>query len=246
MKKILILITKSNWGGAQRYVFDVATNLPKDMFDVSVLAGGNGVLIDRLKAAGIEADGTLPVGRDVSFFDDVSAAWKLFRIFREKKPDVVHVNSSKIGGVGAFAGRLAGVPRVIFTCHGWAFNENRPYWQKLAIKFLAWMTVMLSHETIMVSNAAREQIALWPFISNKLTTVHLGISPKAYFSKANARLELSRMNPLVESFVKGNPESQAFIVGTVAELHHIKGYDYSLRAIRKVVTDLKIQNSKFK
>ena len=34
--KILFVITKSVWGGAQRYVFDLATNLPKDQFDVAV------------------------------------------------------------------------------------------------------------------------------------------------------------------------------------------------------------------
>jgi hypothetical protein len=48
LMKVLILITKSNWGGAQRYVYDLATNLPKDSFDIEVMAGGNGVMIYKL------------------------------------------------------------------------------------------------------------------------------------------------------------------------------------------------------
>ena len=36
-KKLFICITKSTWGGAQKYVFDIATNAPKDKFDVTVL-----------------------------------------------------------------------------------------------------------------------------------------------------------------------------------------------------------------
>ena len=29
-KKVLFLITKATWGGAQRYVYDLATHLPQD------------------------------------------------------------------------------------------------------------------------------------------------------------------------------------------------------------------------
>ena len=48
-KKILYLITKSNWGGAQHYVFDLATQLDKDAFDVAVALGGTGRLATELK-----------------------------------------------------------------------------------------------------------------------------------------------------------------------------------------------------
>ena len=82
--KVLILITKSNWGGAQRYVYDLATNLPKDTYDVEVMAGGNGQLIDRLLEAGIKASGDLPIGRDVKFIDDLKAFFKLIKIIRNR------------------------------------------------------------------------------------------------------------------------------------------------------------------
>jgi len=68
--RVLILITKSNWGGAQRYVYDLATNLPKEQFQVEVMAGGEGVMVDRLMEAGIKANGTLPIGRDVNIWQD--------------------------------------------------------------------------------------------------------------------------------------------------------------------------------
>jgi len=40
-KKILFVITKSNWGGAQKYVYDLATSFNKEDFDVSVILGGD-------------------------------------------------------------------------------------------------------------------------------------------------------------------------------------------------------------
>ncbi|MEM9336939.1 MAG: hypothetical protein AAGA35_03730 [Patescibacteria group bacterium] len=46
--KIIFFITKSNWGGAQRYVFDIATNLPPE-FEPVVMLGGDGELKHKLQ-----------------------------------------------------------------------------------------------------------------------------------------------------------------------------------------------------
>ena len=54
-KKLFICITKSEpWGGAQKYVFDIATNTPRDQFDTTVVLGGNGDLKKRLENAGVK------------------------------------------------------------------------------------------------------------------------------------------------------------------------------------------------
>jgi len=46
--KILYSITKSNWGGAQRHVFDLALYSKKMGHDVVVALGGEGLLKERL------------------------------------------------------------------------------------------------------------------------------------------------------------------------------------------------------
>ena len=53
MNKILFVITKSIWGGPQKYVYDLATNMPRVHYDVAVLCGGDGVLADKLNNANI-------------------------------------------------------------------------------------------------------------------------------------------------------------------------------------------------
>ncbi|MFA6432792.1 MAG: glycosyltransferase [Candidatus Paceibacterota bacterium] len=242
--KVLILITKSNWGGAQRYVFDVATKLPKEQFAVEIMTGSEGPLLDKLHAAGIAANGNLEIGRDVSFFRDVRAAFRLASLLRKDRPDVLHLNSSKIGGVGAFAGRMAGVGNIIFTVHGWAFNENRPIAQKGAIAFLYWITMVLSHRVMVVSEAARRQIKNWPWIQDKITVVHNGIDKETGFSRTNARLELVRLNPALKKAVDGVPESQLVWIGTIAELHHVKGHEYALRAVASCLESLKSSDPK--
>jgi len=69
-RKILFVITKSNWGGAQRYVYDLATNLPKEQFTVGVAFGQPGLLALKLKAAGILTHPIHSLERDVSLSAD--------------------------------------------------------------------------------------------------------------------------------------------------------------------------------
>ena len=237
--KVLILITKSNWGGAQRYVYDLATNFPKGSYDVEVLAGGNGVLIDNLKESGIKASGDLPVGRDISVSEDLKVFFQLISIFRKKRPDVLHVNSSKIGGLGALAARLTGVPKIIFTAHGWAFNENRSWFSKIVIKFLHWITIVLSHQTIAVSEKLKEQMMYWPLVSEKITVVHNGIKDHPTFSKINARFELGKVNEKFANILKSVSQRNLTIIGSVGELHHVKGYKYAIEGVKGFIENLK-------
>ncbi len=209
--KIIYGITKSNFGGAQRYVFDLAKAAKEAGHDVAVMCGGEGVLVHKLKAEHIRVISIPGFGRDMDLFNDAPRLWFIVKTLRREKPDVFHINSAKMGGAGIFSGRLLGIPHIIFTFHGAAWKEHRPTWQKTLIKFFSWMTVFGAHKTICVSEQIRREIAHWPFIAQKLTVVHNGITPFDLLPR----------------------QSGTFTVGTIAELHKIKGLDVLLESWSK-------------
>ncbi len=221
-KKVLYVITKSNWGGAQRYVYDLATNLPLDEFEVAVILGGEGKLKEKLEHKNIRVISVERLRRDVRFFDEFYVFFKLLKIFRTEKPDVIHLNSSKIGGLGTLAGRLARVPKIIFTAHGWSFNENRPVWQKFTMKFVSWITVMFSHFTITVSKKDFSDSPQF-IIKNRVFFIHNGIANQAIEDPAIAKKILSDGKLMPTSDI---------IVGMVAELHKNKGISYAIKSMR--------------
>jgi glycosyltransferase involved in cell wall biosynthesis len=224
-QKVLLVITKSNFGGAQRYVFDLATNLPKDRFEVKVAFGQSGRLKDELEKAGIETIQIDGLERDINLFAEIKVFRSLYTLFKKEKPDVVHLNSSKIGGLGALAGRLARIPKIIFTGHGWAFNEDRSWLSKKIILFLHWITILLAHTTIAVSNKTAQDVTWLPFVKNKIVTIYNGVLPCTFLSKAAARHHLL-------------PSLQDSIwIGTLAELHPTKGLLYAIEAMRSVVKE---------
>ncbi len=161
MKKILFVITKSNWGGAQRYVYDLAASLPKDEYDVSVALGRSpatgeafgmkGQLAEKLQEVGIKTYEIAAMQRDIAIFKECKVLSELVKLFKREKPDVVHLNSSKAGGIGALAARLAGVPKIVFTVHGLPEDEVRSPLAKLLIKLATRVTVWLCHHVIAVS-----------------------------------------------------------------------------------------------
>jgi glycosyltransferase involved in cell wall biosynthesis len=174
-KKILFVITKSNWGGAQRYVFDVATHLDRARFEIAVALGGTGELQRKLTAVGIRVIPLQSVQRDISVSADVGGFFSLYRIMRVYKPEVVHLNSSKAGGLGALSARLLGVPRIIFTAHGWPFAEKRNFVWRLFALLGSWATALLSHKIICVSDHDLRIAERMPFIGHKAVRIYNGI-----------------------------------------------------------------------
>jgi glycosyltransferase involved in cell wall biosynthesis len=221
--KILLGITKSNFGGAQRYVFDLATELKKSGNEVSVICGGHGLLIEKLKHEKIYPVSLPSLTRDVSILDDIKSFFTLLAYLHKHKPEVFHINSSKMGAIGALTGRIIGIKKIIYTVHGLAFKEKRPWLQKKIIKFIYWITIKLAHKTIYVAESLRSDLYL-PSIENKIVVIHNGIQSWELTEKEEARNKLS-------------PESlpQTVIVGAFSELHKIKGLDILIKAWAKFI-----------
>ncbi len=230
-EKLLIAITKGNFGGAQRYVFDLACAL-RDRYEVVVLTGAGGELGEKLASADVRTITIPSLGRDVSPFFDVRSFFLLLSALRRERPDILHLNSSKMGGIGALAGRLSRCRRIVFTIHGWAFNEDRGALGRTLIRIAYWVTLLLVHRAIAVSQAVREQGAEFPFVQRKFSVVRNGISDTFPLPRQEARGALGVLNRKFAERM-GKP-GKIRVVGTIAELHRIKGIGYALRAIARL------------
>lgn len=229
-KKVLLVITKSNFGGAQKYVYELAKGLTRNGFSVEVVLGGDGILIQKLKDAGINTIQLAHLGRDISPLNDVRTFFSLIGIFKKHKPDIVHVNSSKIGAIGTLAARICFVPKIIFTIHGWAFNEDRSSLAKYIIKIIYTKTIFFSHTSIAVSNMTKLQAASLPFFSlikNKIKTIHNGIEIPDFLSKEDSLKFLSSKI--------GMDLQDKIIVGQIAELHPIKSIETTIKGASELV-----------
>lgn len=222
--KILFVITKSNFGGAQRYVFELAKAAKASGFAVAVACGGKEELVLRLSEAGIETFEIEGAQRDISFSQEIKALYSLYKLIRSYRPDVIHLNSSKVGGLGSFMARLLRVPKIIFTAHGWPFLETtrKTYW-----RIMAWtgsyLTSLLAHQVILVSNNDLDHTNM-PGLRNKFIVIHNAVSHFPLLEREEARKIL-----LGEQVTKDH--QQNIWVVTHGEINHNKNLSTAINAV---------------
>lgn len=230
------MITKSAWGGAQRYVYDLATSLHTSSFQPVVAAGGSGALFEKLENAGIPTIKIKFLERDVNLIKEMLSLVSLFKILKSENPDIVHLNSSKIGALGAVAVWLHKLStgnyklKTVFTIHGWAFNEDRNFIAKIIIFISQWLTTALCDKIIVISKHDYRQALKIPMINrNKFALVPLGIAAaeNTFFTRKKSRELISKM--IGEEITEND-----IVVGAISELTKNKGLDYLIGAIEKL------------
>lgn len=207
--KIVYLITKSNWGGAQRYVYDLATSFASKGHEVVGVFGGEGELSKRLSSVSIKTRSIQSLTRDIRYVKEWQMIQQLYRVLKEEKPDILHLNSSKAAGIGGLLGRLLGVPCIVFTVHGAPFREDRKFFSKVVIYFFTWLTCLFAHKIITVSKQDEADIGAMFFLKKKVVTVYSGLAYE---------------NPPLRDV----PKTKKTRIVTVGELTKNKGYSYGI------------------
>src|SRR3989344_4583149 len=220
-KKVLYIITKATHGGAQKYVFDLATNVPEDRFEAIVAYGSEGKLSEDLSRAGIRIRRLLSLGRDIAVVSDIRSFFEIWKCIREIRPDIIHLNSSKAAALGALAARIAGVPKVIFTVHGWPFKENRNVFARSAIYAISWFTALMSSAIIVVSKSDESIGKRMPGVGGKIHHIQLGVELPSFLSRDEAADTLA---------IKTTDTR----IVTIAELTPNKGVRFALETIKKL------------
>lgn len=241
MTKILYIVTQGEWGGAQRYVYDLATNL-KDGFEVLVAVGeknGKNDLqnkIERLKDRKITIVQLQHLTRDISPVKDTLAIFELAKLYKTIRPDIVHLNSSKAGIIGSLAKLMAyglGL-NVIYTVHGWVFNEPNRWFGRWLYKFLEKLTARWKDKIIVLSEQdflSGKQLGI---PEEKLVKIPLGIEMPKFLDREAARRFLDPRWNLPPTAIGGGND---ILVGTIANLYKTKGIDILVEAINLLERD---------
>lgn len=91
---------------------------------------------------------------DFTPFRDVISVWRLWRLFRRLRPNVVHAHMSKGALLAILAGRLAGVPVRIYHNHGLALLCAHGIKRRI-LRMTEWMTNRLATHSLFISPSTR-------------------------------------------------------------------------------------------
>ena len=153
-RKVFHIITKLELGGAQKVTLLTLERLPRDRYELGLITGPEGILVGWANQIPDLTRFWIPnFVREVRPIQDSITLLKLWRLFRRERPDIVHTHSSKAGILGRLAARLAGVPVIFHTYHGFGFNDFQPRLIKTLYIWLERITGRVTNQTVIVSYA---------------------------------------------------------------------------------------------
>ena len=223
--RVLHVLGGSQFGGAIWVVKSYAEALLEHGCDVTICTSVERAA-DVFRGAGCDIVSVPQMVREINPPRDAIALLKLAQVCRDGRFDVVHTHTSKGGMIGRVAARLARVPVVLHTVHGFAFHESS---SRASLTFYATLeraAARLSDRVITVSDYHRLlAIRLRIASARRLVTIHNGIS--------RSRLAVSRSRLEVRHEL-GFGESDIMIVA-IGRLAEQKGLETLLVALPEIV-----------
>lgn len=168
--------------------------------------------------------------RKFSPFSDLVAFFNLFFYFKREKFHIVHTHSLKPEFYGQIAAKLARVPIIINTLHGFDFSEDDSFLKK---KFFIFLERIAAKCSDLIFSIGRKIIAR--AIKEKIGKVES-------FKYLGRDIDTDRFNPqrfpekfILEKKIELGLEPNKKVIGIVARLVKEKGYFDLFEALKTVV-----------
>ena len=238
--KVLTIIARLNIGGPAIISILLTTGLGKKRFDSILVTGiigeGEGDMSYLAEQYGVKPFIIPELGREISWKSDLVTLWKLIRLIRREKPDIIHTHTAKAGTLGRIAGILTGVPCKVHTFHGHVFNN---YFGPFKTKVFIWIERILARFTdriIVISQLQYDELCHKIKIAppNKFSIIRLGFDLTEFLNSDAHRGKLRR---------ELNISEDTLLVGIVGRLTAIKNHALFIKSAKKVSE--KIANVKF-
>ena len=231
--RVLHVITRMVVGGAQENTLLSCALIDRERFPSEIVSGvetgSEGSLHEDAAARGVAVRLEPALVREVHPVKDPLALARLVGLYRSLRPDVVHTHTSKAGILGRVAARMARVPVVIHTAHGWGFHPLQSPPVRRAYEEAERFCARWSDAIVVVADENRER-ALKLAIGRpaQYVTLRSGIELEAYRHDAVAGADVRARLAL---------PADGFVFGTVGRLSDQKAPLDALHAFARVAAD---------
>jgi glycosyltransferase involved in cell wall biosynthesis len=218
-KKIIEVSTDTNIGGAGKCLITLLENFDREQFDVSVILPPNSLLKPHIERLGTEVIEVSSIA-DKSF--DIKAIRLLIKLFKERKPDLVHTHASMSARIAA---KKAGA-KVVYTRHS-VFPPSKYLISFPGKQINGYFNNHFADGIIAVAEAAKDNLTATGVDEKKIRVILNGVNglnPLSEDEKKNIR---SRFDVLEDETV----------ISIVARLEDIKGHNYFIEAADMLLKD---------
>jgi glycosyltransferase involved in cell wall biosynthesis len=186
----------------------------------------DGPFMEKVRAEGFRVE-PIYIERSFNLLRHSGSARKLKALFKRERFDIVHVHTPVAALIGRWAAWRAGVPKIVYTAHGFYFHERMAWPKRTAFVALEWLggrltDVLFTQAEEDAATARRLRLAKGP-----ITAIGNGVDP-THFHPAKDPAERRRLRAELGA---GDGDVVILMVGRlVAE----KGYVELIEAMKRV------------
>ena len=238
--KIVRIIARLNVGGPAKHVVWLTAGLNGSKYQSMLVAGsvpeGEEDMSYFAAESGVKPYYIPEMSREISL-KDAKTLWKLFRLFRRERPDIIHTHTAKAGTVGRAAGflykwftpgLLLGRPRsckFVHTYHGHIFHSYYGSTKtKLFLTIERLLARLVTDRLVVISAQQAKEIGETFGVGTEaqLRIIPLGLDLEL-FSEYPTRRERFRRELQVDN--------DTVLVGIVGRLTEVKNHELFLRSV---------------
>ncbi len=217
--KILYLITTFSVGGAEMHLLSLVSGLDKEKYNIVVAflkeeAGEARSLVRDFSVLGVKIVDL----KMVSLFN-IGGLWRLAKLIRKERPDILHTHLYRSDLAGAFIGKLFSVPIIISTVH----NEE-PFLRNLFLSFLNRLSSKIDDKVIVISDSVGRYMM-------KVVGIHPSKIKRIYYGLKIGEVVDEKNNELRKEY---QINSKTPLIGTIGRLAPQKGHKYLIEAMHKI------------
>lgn len=148
----------------------------------------------------------VPMTRQITPFKDLVSLWRLYRLFRKEKPDIVHSHTPKAGLLAMLAAKLAGVKIRIHTIAGLRFMTATGFRKRILV-FMEKLTAKAAHHVWPNSYSLLEYIKANKLVKpSKLQVMGKGSSNGVDLSRYSPEVLKPEVLAEIKSLVNFDPQ----------------------------------------
>lgn len=182
----------------------------------------DGPFIGEMRAAGLAID-TIDIRRSFNPLAHAVSLWRLVAYLRRERFDILHVHTPVAALLGRIAGRIAGVPMIVYTAHGFYFHDRMRALPRRIFMLLERMAGMLT-DLLFTQSAEDAQTAVAARFApaDRVLAIGNGVEAARFAPEDPARRERMRAALGVAP--------DAVVIGMIGRMVAEKGYREFLAA----------------
>ncbi len=232
MIRVLHIHTLPIVSGSGINTFLSMRGMDKNIYEVELACAPGGRLIPLVQQNHMEVRPFKNMVQPLHPLKDTMALLDLTAFLRSHFYHIVHTHNSKAGFLGRMAAKLAGVPVIVHTVHGFAFHDQEPLWRRVLFRNLErlgshWCDKMIFISQPLMDWALKDHIVA----EEKVEKIYSGIQVDKFLPVKSEERDRIRS--------KWGLRQEEAVVGMVSKLWEGKGHSVLIEAFKLLKEKIK-------